>query len=86
MSWELLWSSRASRDLRRRDPQIADRVVSAAARFAADEIGDVRKLSGPGRDEWRLRVGDFRVRFEKDTELRTLTVIRVLHHSQAYRD
>jgi mRNA-degrading endonuclease RelE of RelBE toxin-antitoxin system len=38
-----------------------------------------------GSDEWRLRVGDWRVPFGLDREARTIVVLRVLR-AAAYRD
>jgi mRNA interferase RelE/StbE len=46
--------------------------------------GDVRKLAGT--DEWRLRVGEWRVRFERDPAQRVLYVLRVLPRGRAYRE
>ena len=40
----------------------------------------------PVKTQWRLRVGDYRVRFIPGYESRTKQVLRVLHRSQAYRD
>jgi mRNA-degrading endonuclease RelE of RelBE toxin-antitoxin system len=45
----------------------------------------VIKLHGIG-EEWRLRVGDWRDRFQYDTETMTIVVLRVLPRGRAYRD
>ncbi len=34
--------------------------------------------------EWRLRVGDWRVRFERDAEAHTISVVRILPRGRAY--
>jgi len=47
--------------------------------------GDIVKLAGSD-DEWRLRVGDWRVRFTRDRERRVVQVLRVLPRGRAYRD
>jgi mRNA-degrading endonuclease RelE of RelBE toxin-antitoxin system len=44
--------------------------------------GDIRKLQGS--TEWRLRIGDLRVRFTFDDEARVIHVIRVLPRGRAY--
>ncbi len=36
--------------------------------------------------EWRLRVGDWRVRFTREQASRTVYVLRVLPRGRAYRD
>jgi mRNA-degrading endonuclease RelE of RelBE toxin-antitoxin system len=39
-----------------------------------------------GREEWRLRVGDWRVRMRFVAAHRTVVVLRVLPRGRAYRD
>ncbi len=51
--------------------------------FASTGHGDVKKLKGSDR-EYRLRVGDWRVRFER-LEAGVYRVLRVLHRREAYR-
>lgn len=86
MSWTVLWSRPALRDLRRLDRQTADRVRAAVDRYRATEQGDVRRLHGVPRPTWRLRLGDVRVLFVFDAGLQTLTVHRVAPRGRAYRD
>ena len=43
-------------------------------------------MSGITRPQWRLRVGDWRVRFSRDPGSRTILVLRVLPRGRAYRD
>ena len=71
--------------LRRLDRPIRDRVLDAVDRLTGDPPhGDLVRLSG--RDEWRLRVGDWRVRCELDVERQVVLVLRVLPRGRAYRD
>lgn len=80
-----IFSARAGRDFKRLDPPVKRRIVSALDRLAGDPpAGDVVKLANA--DEWRLRVGDWRVRFERDTETGVIHVLRVLPRGRAYRD
>jgi mRNA-degrading endonuclease RelE of RelBE toxin-antitoxin system len=48
----------------------------------AELVGDVKRLSGSG--EYRLRVGDWRVRFERHDRQLTIVVVRVLPRGRAY--
>ncbi len=50
-------------------------------RFFATGAGDVKRLKGGA--EFRLRSGDYRVRFSIRQD--TIRVLRVLHRSEAYR-
>ncbi len=81
-SWNIDVSARAKRDLRRLDPPVSARVVAALERLAAGDPIDERKLKGI--DEWRIRVGDWRVRFTRDLETRTIHVTHVLPRGRAY--
>ena len=61
-----------------------DRERLAEATRALPE-GDVRPLKGkPG--EWRLRVGDWRIRFHRDDAERVIDILLVAPRGAAYRD
>ena len=86
MSWRWELSSQAERDLRRLGPDARRRIFSALDRLTEDPPrGDVRKLTG-GMDEWRLRVGSWRVLFRYDREANVIVVGRVRDRKEAYRD
>ena len=86
MTWSVLWTRPALHDLRRLDRQVQERVRAAVRRLAETERGDVTRLTGEGPPQWRLRVGDWRVRFRFDYETNILWVQRVLPRGRAYRD
>ena len=73
------------RDLERLDKRLGKRIVDAVDRLAATDRGDVKVLKG-SKGEYRLRVGDWRVRFTRDARSRTMTVLRVLPRGGADRD
>jgi mRNA-degrading endonuclease RelE of RelBE toxin-antitoxin system len=85
MRWRVAWTERAIKDADRLDPKVRQRIIAAIDRYAADEHGDVVRLEGVEPPEWRLRVGAWRVRFQRDTEERTLYILRVLPRDKAYR-
>lgn len=81
--WAIRLESRAERDLARLDPQIARRVVAVLDRLLErDPSLGLRRLVGS--DEWRLRVGDWRVRLQLDFDARTVIVVRILPRGRAY--
>ena len=84
MIWEVTWTRPAVHDMKRLDRKVAERVYGAVHRFAQSGHGDVTKLEG--NLEWRLRVGDWRVRFVYDYEVPVLRIVRVLPRGRAYRD
>ncbi|HEY4810718.1 MAG TPA: type II toxin-antitoxin system RelE/ParE family toxin [Solirubrobacteraceae bacterium] len=82
--WRVVVDDRARKDLRRIDPPTRERILRAIARLAqgAELTGDVKRLQGS--HEYRLRVGDWRVRFERNDRQLTVTVVRVLPRGRAY--
>jgi mRNA interferase RelE/StbE len=81
--WRVELSKRAARDLRQLDPQVRRRVIDSLEGLVSDPPkGDVVRLRGS--DEWRLRVGAWRVRFERDDAGRVIYVLRVLPRGRAY--
>jgi mRNA interferase RelE/StbE len=71
------------RDMRRLDRSTRERIFNALDRLAAgDRSLDVRRLSG--REEHRLRVGDWRILFERDPKTRSIAIVRVLPRGRAY--
>jgi mRNA interferase RelE/StbE len=84
VSWTVVLTAGAQRDLRRLDQPVATRILNALIRLADTGQGDVTRLQGIP-DGWRLRVGDWRVRFRYDYPTRTLEVLRILPRGQAYR-
>lgn len=65
------------------DKAVGRRVKQSVERFAQTGAGSVKKLHGIEPPEYRLRVGDYRVRFELKGE--TLIVLRVRNRKDVYR-
>ncbi len=81
--WAITFESRAERDLRRLDRPVAQRVIAALDRvLARDPSVALRRLKGS--EEWRLRVGDWRVRLRLDFDARVVIVVRILPRGRAY--
>jgi mRNA interferase RelE/StbE len=80
--WTYAVTPPARRDLRRLDPPVRRRIIDTLDRFVANPFGgDIRRLNTV---EWRLRVGDWRVRFAFDDQQRVIVVLRVLPRGRAY--
>jgi mRNA interferase RelE/StbE len=81
--WGVGFTRRAMKDLDRLDPPVRRRIYAALGRLAAgDPTLQERKLAD--LSEWRIRVGDWRVRFTRDIETHTIAVQRVLPRGRAY--
>jgi mRNA interferase RelE/StbE len=84
VSLGIVWTARGERDRERLDAAARVRVLAAIDRLAETGRGDVKRLQG-AEEEFRLRVGDWRVRFVVDHDRGVLCVRRVLHRREAYR-
>lgn len=79
----IAWRDQAKAQLRTIDQPIALRILHALAHLAATGEGDVKRLQNIDPPEFRLRVGDYRVRFYDDGQ--TLYITAVKHRRDAYR-
>jgi mRNA interferase RelE/StbE len=83
MPWQVRVTARAERDLRSLPTSDLAAVRDAIQSLEADPSSvDLRKLSG-SRNEWRVRVGNWRVRLLLEGGV--LFVVRVLDRKDAYR-
>lgn len=80
---EVEWTETSLDDMAALDKGIARRVKNAVERFAATGAGNVKRLQDIDPPEYRLRVGDYRVRFELEKEI--MRVLRVRNRREAYR-
>ena len=63
---EIEWTEPALQDLAALDKGIARRIKQAVEVFAATGVGNVKRLQGVLPPEFRIRSGDYRVRFHLD--------------------
>jgi mRNA-degrading endonuclease RelE of RelBE toxin-antitoxin system len=83
--FDVVLTQAAERDFDRLSRTDQQRVDAALDRLALSGQGDVRPLAGyPG--EYRLRVGNIRVRFRPEHQAGWLIVARILPRGRAYRD
>lgn len=86
MPWRVAITGRAARDLDAvptGDRAAIERAIEALPEGMAS--ADLKKLAGR-RDEWRLRVGRWRVLMRLDKGPGLITIRRVLPRDKAYRD
>jgi mRNA interferase RelE/StbE len=83
--YRVLLERGAEKDLNRLDLETHNRVVAAIQALAANaRPPGCRKLVG-GKNDWRIRVGDYRVLYEIADEIRVVRVNRVRHRREVYR-
>lgn len=83
MARKIEWTDAARADVRRIDRETAMRILEGLARFLFTEEGDVKLLTDSDPKEYRLRIGDYRVRFYNLGD--TLHILSVRHRREAYR-
>ena len=81
---KLVLTEQAEIDLDRLDRATRLRVAAAIQRLIVTNTGNIKKLHGIDPPEYRLRVGDWRVRFSQpDSD--TVCINRVQDRKVAYR-
>jgi mRNA interferase RelE/StbE len=84
-TYRVLLERSAERDLGRLSSEVHDRIIRAIQGLANNpRPPGCRKLVG-GKNDWRIRVGDYRVIYEIADEIRIVRVNRVRHRREVYR-
>ena len=83
MAKKIAWTDQAKADIRAIDRETALDLLQRLARFLATEQGDVKRLKDIDPPEFRLRIGDYRLRYHDHGE--SIEILRVLHRKDAYR-
>ena len=59
------------------------RITKAIDRYARIQAEEIKRLKGPARNAWRLRM-EWRMFYMYESVARTIVVARVVHRSQAH--
>lgn len=76
---EISCSKQSEKFLKRQAPAVRERILNAIRRLPE---GDIKKLRGT--DKYRLRVGDFRVIFDRNGN--AIYIERIYNQGQVYRE
>ncbi len=83
--YSVLLERAAEKDLARLSAEIHDRVIDAINALGKNpRPSGCRKLVG-GTNDWRIRVGDYRVVYEIADTIRIVRINRVRHRKEIYR-
>jgi mRNA interferase RelE/StbE len=83
--YQVLLERAAERDLKRLSTEVHERMIDAIKALAGNpRPPGCRKLVGSTND-WRIRVGDYRVLYEIADTIRIVRVNRVRHRREVYR-
>jgi len=83
--YRVLLERGAEKDLSRLSGKLHDRIISALQALANNpRPPGCRKLAG-SKNDWRIRVADYRIIYEIADEIRVVRVNRVRHRREVYR-
>jgi mRNA interferase RelE/StbE len=82
--YRVAFKSSAEKELFRLPESISARIFPRIKALATDpRPRGSKKLSG-GRDDWRIRVGDYRVVYTIDDKIGKVEVTRIAHRREVY--
>ncbi len=81
---ERVWERDCSRIPKKDLTRIIEKIGILGQKTTAGNV-DVKKLQHHDSADFRLRVGDYRVLFNKNEETESIFLLRVLHRSKSYR-
>lgn len=83
MSYDIIFSASAKKQLHKLPPQTRQRIIGALERIRVRPFSFIRKLvNDPG---YRLRVGSYRVILDVQQEKLLILVIKIGHRRNIYR-
>jgi hypothetical protein len=84
MAKKISWTNQAKADVRSICRETALGLLHGIARFLDTERGDIKQLQGITPPEFRLRLGDYRMRYRDHGDW--IEVLRIVNRREAYRD
>jgi mRNA interferase RelE/StbE len=83
--YEVVFTSRAERELIRLDRQVKNRILSVAIALAENpRPPGCIKIKGE-ENRWRVRVGDWRIGYAIDDQTPTVTIVAIAHRREFYK-
>lgn len=83
--YEVYVEKTAENDLKRLPTNIFHRIIPQIRNLAENpRPSGCRKLTG-SKNDWRIRIGDYRVLYEIDEKAKAVKIMRVRHRREAYR-
>ena len=84
-SFEIDWKGSSCHDLKKIDRQYLPRIVNAIESLADDPFPAQSKKLVDSESSYRLRVGDYRVIYQVDSEKKVVTIYHVRHRKDVYK-
>ena len=89
MNFKVEVTKRFEKDIQSLENEQQKQILKASLKLENDPFGfnrnqNIVKLKGY-KNEYRLRVGDFKIRFEINTRSKTVILLTVAHRRESYR-
>ena len=86
MSYQIIIPKPPQKQLKQLTPEIYKRIIEKIGQLANEpRPTGTKKLQGFDQ-EYRIRIGDYRVRYEIDDKTLTVIILSCRHRREAYRD
>jgi mRNA interferase RelE/StbE len=83
MSYNLVYTERAVKDIQKIDPNTRSRIGRTLLRYKEDPLLYARKMINSELGSYRFRIGDYRVIF--DLEHDDIVVLKIGHRREIYK-
>ncbi len=83
MSYRLVYTQRAVRDIEKLDAGVKKRIGTTLLRFKKNPLQYAERLTNPDIGSFRFRIGHYRVIFDIDDK--NIVVLRVGHRKEIYK-
>ena len=83
--YEVYLERRAERDLKKLPSEVFHRIIPNLKALADNpKPPGCRKIMG-SKNDWRIRIGSYRIIYEVDEQAKAVKVMRIRHRREAYR-
>lgn len=83
MSFRLIYTQRAVRDIEKLDAGVKKRIGTTLLRFKTNPLQYAERITDPALGSFRFRIGNYRVIF--DIQDKDIVVLRVGHRKEIYK-
>ena len=85
VSYKIVWKGSSEHDLRKIDRQYVSRILKAVESLADNPFPVQSRKLKDSESSYRLRIGDYRVIYQVDSQSKILTIYHIRHRKNAYK-
>lgn len=86
MKYQVIFTKKVSREIRQLNKKDIPRIIEKAESLEQDPRPEgSKKLSGIKEDFWRVRVGNYRIIYLIEEEIKIVKITKVGHRKNVYR-